>query len=421
MSNTTLEGDRETGPIIDVDSHITEPADLWTSRMPKRLGNEVPHVIWDDVGKEYRWQVGDVLLHGVGALTMGGWREPYPFGPASLEEAAPATYEAKSRVHWLDENGITAQVLYPNLLGFDCHAFLTLGRDLALECVKVYNDFVLEWETSEPGRFIPIMSLPFWDLEAAEEELVRCRNAGHRGIVLAAHYEKIGFPNIADEAWTRVLAAAQDLELSINFHIGFSDRVATQIEKRWQERSRASLEQRPPVAHREDVLTSIAGTAVTFLSNAQAIGDVIVNGLCETFPLLKFVSVESGFGYVPFLLQALDWQWGNLGANRVDPKLKLLPSEYFRRQIFATLWYEVPNVDDLVTLQDNVMFETDFPHPTSLTPGPWSIARPPREMVEQNFRHVPHAIKRKVLWENARRLYHLDATPRRAGSSHPTG
>ena len=66
-----------------------------------------------------------------------------------------------------------------------------------------------------------------------------------------------------------------------------------------------------------------------------------MSGICERFPGLNFVSVESGFGYVPYLLQALDWQWLNNGAQAAFPD-RMMPSEYFMRQVYATFWFEGP-------------------------------------------------------------------------------
>ena len=57
---------------------------------------------------------------------------------------------------------------------------------------------------------------------------------------------------------------------------------------------------------------------------------------------------------------------------------------------------------------DNILYETDYPHPTSMSPGPASIARAPREYIEQTFGELPRATLDKVLHDNAARVYHLD-------------
>jgi len=79
------------------------------------------------------------------------------------------------------------------------------------------------------------------------------------------------------------------------------------------------------------------------------------SGLCDRFPELDFVSVESGFGYIPFLLESLDWQWKGLGAHRQYPD-RLLPSEYFRRQVYSMFWFEKDALE-LLRMYESVVDE----------------------------------------------------------------
>ena len=104
------------------------------------------------------------------------------------------------------------------------------------------------------------------------------------------------------------------------------------------------------------------------------------------------MSVESGIGWIPFALDALDWQWKNCGVHLEHPEYELLPSEYFKRQIYGCFWFEDANgaqcaIDQLGP--DNILYETDFPHPTSMSPGPASSAIAPNEYLEQNVRPLP--------------------------------
>jgi predicted TIM-barrel fold metal-dependent hydrolase len=57
---------------------------------------------------------------------------------------------------------------------------------------------------------------------------------------------------------------------------------------------------------------------------------------------------------------------------------------------------------------DNILYETDFPHPTSMSPGPASVADVPKDYIEQNLAGLPDDVLRKILHDNAARLYHLD-------------
>src|SRR3546814_19761907 len=86
-----------------------------------------------------------------------------------------------------------------------------------------------------------------------------------------------------------------------------------------------------------------------------------------------------------------------------------LPSYYIKRQVHGTFWFETQTMQSMLHLMpDNVMFETDYPHPTSLSPGPASVAENPRIVLDKALGGLPDELVRKVVFENAARVYHLD-------------
>ena len=380
-------------PVIDVDTHVTEPPDLWTSRLPSKWVESAPHVAFDPEISEPRWRIGHQWLSPVGYYSAAGWKEPAPNHPPTLEEADPGTWNPVERLKRMDEYGIHAAVLYPNLIGFYSYAFMNAGDlDFSLACTRAYNDFITDFASVDRQRLIPIAMLPFWDLEASVTEMKRCRELGHPGVLFANKYEQIDFPPFYDAHWDPILSAAQDFEMSINFHVAFSS--AKEIETR-------------TVANQRDPREQGTRVSLGVMSNAEILATILTSDLCDRYPRLKFVSVESGFGYVPYLVELLDWLWHNYGARRDYPNL-LLPSEYFRRQCYGSFWFETTTLELLELYPDNFMFETDYPHPTSLSPGPASTAEPPSVHIRNSFRHVPVEIARKVLYENAAALYKLD-------------
>ena len=380
--------------VIDADTHLTEPVDLWTARMPDRFRDDAPRVLLHEPTGTWRWMVGDRWCSLVGNYSMAGWREFPPSCPPTLEEADPACYDAKARLAHMDANGIYAQVLYPIVIAFEGHAFMALKDEgLKLACVQTYNDYQIEFASIAPDRFVALAVLPFWDLDASLAEVRRCRGLGHRGILWAATLEKHGLPDFSDPHWDPLYAEAQDLGMSINFHVGVGN-TAEEIE---QAMNRESY----------DPAANTARSSMSFISNVRTIGLLLTSGVCDRFPRLDFVSVESGFGYVPFLLDSLDWQWVNANARRRYPD-RLLPSEYFRRQVYSMFWFESNSLELLPKYEDNVMFETDFPHPTSLHPGPASFAPSPAEVIRRDTEIVGEAVMRKVLQDNACRVYHIE-------------
>jgi predicted TIM-barrel fold metal-dependent hydrolase len=387
MTSTAM----ETVPVIDCDSHLIEPADLWTTRVSKRFVEDAPHLERvEDTGLMH-WRVGRHLLHPVTTGAYAGWKDPFPALPATLEEADPACYDPVARIQRLDEYGVWQQLLFPNLVGFQIFAFADLeDADLRLECIRAYNDFQTDFASCAPDRLVPQMFLPIWDLDACLAEMKRCADLGHKAINFGIEMDRIGLPAFRSGHWDPLFAQAQDYGLPLVFHIGFSQLTAAETK------------------NFEAVdATDITKNATLFmLGNASGIVEVIMSGVAHRFPRLNFVSIESGFGYIPYLLESLDWQFLNLGVPAQHPDW-LLPSEYFRRQIYAAFWFE-SNLDLQIHLYpDNVMFSSDFPHPTSLSPGPGSIARTPRETIETNLARVPEDIRRKLVHDTASRVYGL--------------
>jgi predicted TIM-barrel fold metal-dependent hydrolase len=378
--------------VIDTDSHVVEPTDLWTSRLASKWLDYAPHVVYDDAGQCDRWQMNGGWLTPVARYGHAGWREPAPACPPTLAEADPASWNPVARLERMDEYGIAAQVLYPNLIAFETAEFLNIDPEFALACTVAYNDFLTEFASTDPRRLIPIAMLPFWDIDAALVEMKRCKDAGHKGVLFGNRYERIGMPTFYDPHWEPLLARAEVFELSINFHIGFSSKEA------------GSAQQNQNVGDAKQHARSVA---LTMLGQGQTIAEILTTGICDRHPTLNFVSVESGFGYLPYLLESLDWHFDNFGGYREFPDA-LPPSEYFRRQVYGSFWFETTTLPLLELYPDNFMFETDFPHPTSLSPGPASNALPPSKHIERYIAGLDAELVGKVLYENAARLYHVD-------------
>lgn len=385
--------------VIDVDTHVTEPADLWTSRTPSKWHDVVPH-IERIKGRDF-WVINGKKGLPPGGVSLAGYdgRPPNQF-PPTYDEINPAAYDAHARLAHMDSEGIRAQVVYPNVGGFGSQNFLSMADEqLKVACVRAYNDFLVEWAAADPARLIAVCALPFWDVDACIAEIQRCAEMGHRSILFPSQPQDFRQPGLSDEHWDPLWACAQSLGLPISFHIG----------------GQAAL------GVKDGELVTNKGTgmglkanfarisALAFIGNGLGISEIICGGVCHRFPDLKFVSVESGAGWIPTLLESLDWQWHNAGVSIEHPEYDLLPSEYFKRQIYACFWFERDMLVRAAELYpDNLMYETDFPHPTSMSPGPATIAQHPRDYAEQALGDLPAQTIGKLLHDNAARVYRVD-------------
>ncbi len=85
--------------VIDVDTHITEPGDLWTSRLPARYKDQAPHIVRDPETGIETWRIGETQgFLPVGFTAVAGWPEPFPAAPRNMDEVPKAAYDATARL-----------------------------------------------------------------------------------------------------------------------------------------------------------------------------------------------------------------------------------------------------------------------------------------------------------------------------------
>ena len=381
--------------VIDVDTHLTEPPDTWTARMPRAVHDDVPHI--ENIDGQDTWMAGDTRLGAPGYYSMAGFDGLMPLKiPQTFAEIHPSMYDADARLAFMDEQGIDAQVLYPNVGGFGNAYFLNLAdRELANRCVQAYNDFLTDWTSADSDRLVPITAVPFWDVELSVREIERCAENGHRAINFCNQPQEHGQPPLGHRHWDPIWATAAEAGLSVSFHVGggsMGSQMVDTAEMGW--------------------MTNFAKvSSLIFLDTMRCIADLIFGGVCHRFPTLSLVSVESGAGWIPGALEAMDWQWRNGGVGLEHPDYELLPSEYFRRQIYGCFWFEEEGARfALEHYPDNLMYETDYPHPTCQFPGPQTPARFPRDYAEAALGELDDEVLGNVLHRTAARIYGLDGT-----------
>ena len=378
--------------VIDIDTHITEPADVWTSRVASKWRDKVPQVREVD-GMEL-WFIGDQPVGAPGAFTMAGHNDTFPNFPKGFDVLPPASYDAKARLALMDEESIHAMVLYPNVGGFGAGSFLKLGEpDLMLECVRAYNDFLAEWASADLNRLLPVMALPFWDVDESVKEIQRSASKGHRAVLFGSRPESFGQPALAHKHWDPIWAATQEAGLPISFHIGGGD-----LSDTFENKSGMG-----------DKANFARAGSLALLDNQSCLANLIFGGVCARFPELDFVSVESGAGWLACVLEMFDWQWTNGDVAKENPEYDLIPSEYFARQIYGSFWFEKRDIKNSINaFPKNLMWETDYPHPTSQYPSPNSSAVRPADYAEEAFAGIDEAVVRDVLQDTPARLYNVE-------------
>ncbi len=301
-----------------------------------------------------------------------------------------ASFDPDARVSMLDSLGIHAQIMYPNVAGFGNQNFLKSSDEaLRLISVEIYNDALAEFQADTGERVFGMALLPWWNLDAAVKEIERAHANGLRGIVTCANPEEAGLPDMGTSDWDPIWATCSELNMPVNFHIGSS-------------KGNMDFFGRAPWPSFGEERKLAVGSANLFMGNARTVGNLIYSGIPERFPNLKFVSVESGVGWLPFFLEILDHQMTETAPNELAD-LSMSPSDYFRRQFFGCFWFERSTIKPAVDFLGSqcLLFETDFPHPTCLYPrDDVSLMTALDGLDESDIR--------AILQDNAAKLYRID-------------
>jgi predicted TIM-barrel fold metal-dependent hydrolase len=372
--------------LISADSHAAFDPETYTSRMSaSKWGEKIPRVVevGDNGERVHRWSVYGEVQSGSVCNCPAVMGEPFPTYPKRWEEVPKTAYAPIERLKALDADGVDAEVLFPNPPGGTFFEFK--DAEFELDVVRAYNDALSEWARASE-RYLPLAIVPYFsDPNIIAREIERAASVGHRGINCLGESPK-GLPHLTDAHWYPVWSVCQELDIPVHIHGSAGLRAGASVRK-WSGYS-------PRQAHS-------AQTATSAVTPAQVIPQMIFSGLTERFPRLKVVFAEAGIGGLNFVLAACDHEWES--RRLWTAGLATRPSDIVRRQMYVNFWFEAEGIKLRHDIGiDNIMWESDFPHVASYYPRSW------RE-VERVLEGVPADDRRKVLYENALRVYRIDA------------
>jgi predicted TIM-barrel fold metal-dependent hydrolase len=375
--------------VISADSHVIEVPDLWEKGMPERLKERAPRVYFDDRRDAWMFGSPEIPVQAVGGLFMAGQKPENVenFRRAGFSVARPGGWDPIVRIKDMETDGVSAEVLYPSLgLGLYCIADSELQEAL----FRTYNDWLIDYCQKVPDRLYGIAMISMYDIDHAVAEMERCKKAGIVGTMIwQVPDPKLPF---VSEHYERFWAASQDLDMPVHLHIltGFGESMHRQT-SHGIKRFRIGVQQTREI---EDALF-----------------DMIFSGMLERYPKLKIVSVENEIGWMPFWLGQCDKAFKR---HRHAEKLPIdkLPSEYFRRQVYATFFND--HVGGRLFSwwgADNCMWSNDYPHQNSTWPNS-------RDVIARDMGHLAAADRAKLLNANVTQLYNLKVPATAAQQAH---
>ncbi|MEA2639388.1 MAG: hypothetical protein QOF51_782 [Chloroflexota bacterium] len=373
--------------LISADSHVVLNRDAFTSRMSASTwGDKIPHVgMIEKRGKQIEgWTAYGEPAGGEGVsncpAVMG---DPFPTYPARWELVPNTAYDPIARLAALDADGVDGEVLFPNNPG---GTFYKWGdRAFELDVVRAYNDALAEWARAS-DRYLPLAILPYINgPETMAREVERAVGMGHRGANVQGRMPA-GLPHLTDPAWYPLWETCQALDVPVHFHGSSGLNIGGAI-MGWDGFTTRQ-------AHS-------ASTSTSAVTPAQIIPHLILSGVTERFPRLKCVFAEAGIGGLNYVIAACDHEWES--RHLWTEGISTRPSETVRTQMFVNFWFEAGGIQLRHNIGiDNIMWESDFPHVASYYPRS-------RDEVERVLAGVPEDDRRKLLYENAVRVYNVDA------------
>ncbi len=374
---------------VDADGHVLEPADTWERYIDPRFRERALRVGIDADGfenlfidnKPTRMLKGRLgALGGIEAETSA---EKLAFqipGQRTYRDGAPAGgYDPHARLAVMDAEGIDKALLYPTI-GIAWEGGVD-DPELALAYSRAYNRWIVDFCRADPKRLYPVAHITLLNPEGAVEEVRRARSDGCVGVYLspdrsARHGKPLDHPDF-DRFW----ATVQDLGMPIAFH----------------------------VVAREDMTfapwaTSGTGADGVFLFAFLAVEvmaaftQMMATGLFEKYPRLRCAVLEAGSNWITAWLDRLDHK---VERGGFPTALRLLPSEYFRRQCVISA-----DPDETLTApvvshlgDDYVIWASDYPH----LDASFGVVKELRDRLAS----LPLASQKKVLGGNATRFYGL--------------
>lgn len=370
--------------VISVDDHLVEPPWLFEGRLAAQYAASAPRVVETPTGAQ-QWEFdGKVFAQlGFNALSGRSDKDDFTFEPARFDDMRRGCFDIHARIADMDINGIWASVNFPSQITGFCGRIYSACRDgdLGYAVTRAFNDWIAdEWHGSYPDRIVPMGITYLADAERGAAEIRRNAARGFTAVSLPEQPQNIAMPSIHSGWWEPIIQACVDTDTVICLHIGSSGQLMPR-------------DQQGP---------SAVGATMFQVQSYVACSEWLWSGIPVRHPSIKIAMSEGGIGWVPMLMDRLDFMLTQSGHGRNDWKAlhtPLTPSEVVRRNF----WF--CSIDDPSTMPlrqrigvDHIMLEVDYPHADSTWPDS-------QVYFDRQLRNMPVDEARKIAYANAAALF----------------
>ena len=376
--------------VISADTHLDLtwlPGDMFVESAPAELKSQMPYTVDTDNGR--RW-----IVEGEDIARAGGFIAYVPGHSKHMDRMAEVGFYdgvadgvynpavAELRVKDQDLDGVDAEVIY-GILGIAGGGFSGPGfrnPDVTTAIYDAYNEWVSEFVKAEPGRLGALACVISHDPQVAARQLRRAAETGLRGAEI--NVAKMSSPMYQKE-WDVLWAAADECNMPISFHtLGIPTRT-------------------PEGDSAGEYAVAYDGLRECLfqLSGAEFLVSAVYSGACMRYPNFRFVLGECGIGWIPYVIERMDAEY----EDRYHPiGLEMEPTAYWRRQGSSTFQNEYVSQDQVERIGvDSIMWGSDYPHRDGVFPDS-------QKVINDGMGHLDDVVTRKIVCENAARLYNFN-------------
>jgi uncharacterized protein len=380
--------------LVSADSHIVEPADLWTMRLPEEFRERAPTIRPTPHGD--RIYSGGKERGGIGLMaTAKKYTDPddlYFTMDGEWKDVPVGSYEPGERLKEMDREGIEAEVLYTTL-GLSMYAMR--DPEFRSACFIAFNDWLAEFCSAAPDRLFGVAMIPPADPELATSELQRCAKMGMRAAMVSIDGED--GRSYAHPDYAPLWRAAEEHAMPISLHVAAS----TETYQRCG--------------------NAFADFSLGFTPTMYAVAEMIFEGLFDRHPDLKVISVENDAAWPLAMLERMDDRflrdqgWAGKSEGLSPDRV---PSEVFREHVACSFMRDRTAIlcREIIG-RGNIMWGSDYPH----FDGAWPDCG---ERLARQFEGVPLEDQQRIGRDNAIEFYGLplktgqDALLEKVGAPH---
>jgi predicted TIM-barrel fold metal-dependent hydrolase len=362
---------------ISADSHVVEPPEVFTP-LERRFGDRAPRVVFN-AQNGHQLDLGDGTLGlPIGAFLIAGMDLGSPATREQLRKgyaiARAGVYDVAQRLRDQDLDGVSAEVLYPSVL---FNVYQIEDNEIVKAAFEEYNNWLAEYVAQGNGRLFGLAAIQLRDIDAAITEMQRVKDMGFVGVCIpcTAPAETPYSSQYYDRFW----AAAQEAEMPLAMHI-FTGATPNHGLPKW-----------PGVSY-----------PLAYIGIEVTIATLILSGVCERFPGLRFVPTEFETGWVGNMLRRIDHSFYRSGGTPYPGVLlRMKPSEYWSQNFSITFEDDEIGIRTLDYIGiNNLMWGSDYPHGDSVFPESQPI-------LDRLFSGKPEEERLAVTALNACKLYKL--------------